>query len=132
MPLTTSSKTSSSSNSVISSHCTDLRACINGNTTRGQLATLNFPPVVQIKDDDIKLIVGGTRLTNPLVVGVRPSEATVSKCQQLLSQANKKDDEDPDVAVQLGNLGVFDQHSLEIWRKAVIGADVKRKITEEK
>lgn len=93
---------------------------------------LNFPPVVQIKDDDIKLIVGGTGLTNPLVVGVRPSEATVSKCQQLLSQANKKDDEDPDVAVQLGNLGVFDQHSLEIWRKAVIGADVKCKITEEK
>lgn len=133
MPLATSTKTSSSSTAVIPSHCTDLRVCVNGNTTRGQLAMLNFPPVVQVKEDNIKLIVGGTRLTNPLVVGVRPCEATVSKCQQLLSQANNlEDDQDPDVAVQLGNLGVFDQHSLEIWRKAVIAADVKRKVTEEK
>ena len=72
--------------------------------------------------------LGGTRPANPLVVGVRPCEATVSTCQQLLSQANNlEDDQDPDVAVQLGNLGVFDQHSLEIWRKAVIGADAKVK-----
>ena len=65
------------------------------------------------------------------MVGVKPCDATLSKCQQLPSQ-DKEDDEGPDVAVQLGNLGVCDQHSLEIWRKAMMGVDVKRKVTEEK
>ena len=132
MRLSTSSKTSPPSSTVISPACTDLRVCVNGNATRGQLAMVNFPPVVQIKDDDIKLIIGAKRLTNPLMVGVRPSESTVSKCQQLLSQANEDDDDEPDVAIQLTGLGVFDQHTVEIWRKAVIGAGVKRKVTEEK
>lgn len=132
MPLSTSSKTSSSSTAVVSPQCTDLRICVNGNATRGQIAMVNFPPVVQIKDDDIKLIIGPKRLTNPLMVGVRPCESTINKCQQLLSQANEDDDEEPDVAIQLANLGVFDQHMIELWRKAVLGAAVKRKVTEEK
>ena len=132
IPLSTSSKTLSSSTTVIAPPCTDFRICVNRNATRGQLAMLNFPPVVQIEDVDIKLIIGAKCLTNPLLMGVRPCESTVSKCQQLLSQANKDDDEEPDVAIQLANLGVFDQHTVKICRKAVIGAAVKRKVTEEK
>ena len=132
MPVSNSSITSSSSTAVVSPHSADLRICVNGNATRGELAMVNFPPVVQIKDDDIKLIIGPKRLTNPLMVGVRPCEATISKCQQLLSQADEDDDNESDVAIQLANLGVFDQHMIEIWRKAVIGAAVKRRVTEEK
>ena len=132
MPPSTSSRTSSPSTTAISPVGTDLRVCANGNATRGQLAMVNFPPVVQITDDDTTLIIGAKRVTNPLMVGVRPSESTVSKCLQLLSQANEDDDEEPDVAIQLAGLGVFDQHTVEIWRKAVIGAAIKRKVTEEK
>ena len=66
------------------------------------------------------------------MVGVRPCEATISKCQQLLSQADDDDDNESDVAIQLANLGAFDQHMIEIWRKAAVGAAVKRKVTEEK
>ena len=134
MPLSTSSKTSSSSTAVVSPQCTDLRICVNGNATRGQIAIImvNFPPVVQIKDDDIKIIIGPKRLTNLLMLGVRPCESTIKKCQQLLTQANEDDDEEPDVAIQLANMGVFDEHMIEIWRKAVLGAAVQRKVTEEK
>ena len=132
MPLSNSSITTSSSTAVVSPHCADLRICVNANATRGQHAMVNFPPVVQIKDNDIKLIIGPKRPTNPLMVGVTPCEATISKCQQLLSQADDNDDNKSDVAIQLTNLGVFDQHMIEIWRKAVIGAAVKRKLTEEK
>ena len=132
MPLSTSSKTSSSSTAVVSPQCTDLRICVNGNATRGQIAMVNFPPVVQIKDDDIKIIIGPKHLTNPLMLGVRPCESTIRKCQELLSQANEDDDEVSDVAIQLANMGVFDEHMIEIWRKAVLGAAVQRKVTEEK
>ena len=48
------------------------------------------------------------------------------------SISDEDDDNESDVAIQLANLGAFDQHMIEIWRKAVIGAAVKRKMTEEK
>ena len=74
----------------------------------------------------IKLKIGAKSLTNPLVVGVRCCEAT-------LSQTNEDDDKAPDVTIQLAGLGVFDQRTVEIWRKlAAINAAVKRKVTAEK
>ena len=66
-----------------------------------------------------------------MVLRVRPAESTLQKCQQLLNQASGDDDEEPDVAIKLGNLGVFDKQSVEIWTKAMIAANVKRKVAEE-
>ena len=55
----------------------DLRICAANDCSRGQLATLNLPPVIQIPDDDIELVVDPGRLNNPLQSPVRPSESTV-------------------------------------------------------
>ena len=92
----------------------DLRTCANKATTRCQLAVLNLPLVFNIQDDEIELVIDPRHLSNPLVLGRRPSESTVRKCQQLLSQARDEDDE-PNVALKVGYLGVFNRHSLEIW-----------------
>lgn len=108
----------------------DLRACINKALTRCQLAKLNLPPVVQIQDDEIDLVSDARQFNNPLVLRARPSESTVSKCQQLLNQASNEDDE-CDVAIKLGNLGVFHTHALDIWRGAFLAADLKRKLAVE-
>ena len=112
------------------SYSSDLRACVNKASTRCQLAKLNLPPVVQIEDDEIELVSDARHFINPLMLGARPSESTVSKCQQLINQASNEDDES-DVAIKLGNLGVFRTHALDIWRRAFLAADLKRKVAVE-
>ena len=44
----------------------DLRICTANNSFRGNLVTLNLPPVMQIAHDDIQLVVDPWRLNNPL------------------------------------------------------------------
>ena len=130
MPSTTASKQLSFPGYKMPSYNTDLRDCANKAATRCQLAKMKLPPVVQIKDDEIELVFNARRLSNPLVLTARPSESTVSKCHQLLCQASDGDDE-PNVAIKLGNLGVFHGHSLEIWRRAFVATNLKCKVAEE-
>ena len=105
---------SASHNSATSSpsYEADLKTCASSKITRGQLATLNLPPVVQIVDNSIQLFAGAQRLSNPLKLTVRPSESTLNKSYQLINQANDDSDdsdkEDQGMSVQLGDLGAFD------------------------
>lgn len=41
------------------------------------------------------------------------------------------DEEELDIAVRFGDLGVFDYRALEIWMKALTAASIKRKVKEE-
>lgn len=113
----------------------DLKTCASSKITRGQLATLNLPPVVQIADSNIQLVVGAQRLSNPLKLTVRPSESTLNKCYQLMNQANDDSDdsdkEDQGMSVQIGDLGAFDYRGLDIMMKASTAASVKQKVKEE-
>ena len=112
------------------SYSTDLRACTNKAATRCQLALLNFPPVVQFQDDDVELVIDARCLSNPLVLGIRPSESTIRKCLKLICQLSDGDDQ-ADVALKLGNQGVFHNRALEIWQRALLATDLKHKVTEE-
>ena len=114
----------------MSPYSTDLRACSKINATRGQLAILNLPPVVQIQDDEIELVIDAKHFTNPLMLSARPSESTVIKCQQLLCQTSDEDDE-TDIAIKLGDLGVFHRDSLEIWGRAFLATNLKSKVSQE-
>lgn len=129
-PPTTSSKQLSLAGFKMSPYSTDLRACAKKDATRGQLAILNLPPVVQIQDDEIELVIDAKRFTNPLMLSARPSESTVTKCRQLLCQTNDEDDE-TDMAIKLGNVGVFHRHSLEIWGRAFLATNLKSKVSQE-
>ena len=129
-----------SHNSTMSTTCSpsfdeDLKACASSKITRGQLATLNLPPVVHIADNSIQLIAGAQRLSNPLKLTVRPSESTLNKCYQLMNQASydsgDSDTEDQDISVQIGDLGAFDYRSLDIMMKASTAASVKQRVKEE-
>ena len=84
----------------------------------GQLATLDLPPVIQIPNDDIELVVDPGCLNNPLQSPVRPSESV-------------HDDEDLDTAVKFGDLGVFDSRALDIWMKASKASSIKFRVQEE-
>lgn len=127
---TPSSKIVSLPSNKVPSYSTGLRACTNKAATRCQLSLLNLPPVVQFQDDEVELVIDARRLSNPLVLGVRPSESTIRKCQELICQATDEDDE-PDVALKLGNQGVFHRHALKIWQRALLATDLKHKVTEE-
>lgn len=111
----------------------DFRFCATSNGTRGQLATLNLPPVMPIADDDIQLVVNPLRLNNPLQLPVRPSESAVSKGYRLVNEATdeESDDEDIEAAVKFGDLGIFDVNTLDIWTKASKAATIKLKVQEE-
>ena len=112
------------------SYSTDLRACTNKSATRFQLALLNLPPVVQFQDDEVELVFDARCLSNPLVLGIRPSESTIRKCQKLICQQSDEDDQ-ADVALKLGNQGVFHSCALEIGQRALLATDLKHKVTEE-
>ena len=92
----------------------DLRISSANDCSRGQLATLNLPPVIQIPDDDIELVVDPGHLNNPLQSPVRPSESAITKGYRLMDAATGEtsDDEDFDAAVKFGDLGVFDSRAL--------------------
>lgn len=111
----------------------DFRFCAAINGTRGQLATLNLPPVMQIADDDIQLVVNPMHLNNPLQLPVRPSESAVSKGYRLGNESTdeESDDEDVEAAVKFGDLGIFDISALDIWNKASKAATIKLKVQEE-
>ena len=113
----------------------DLKACASSKITRGQLATLNLPPVVYIADNSIQLIAGAQCLSNPLKLTVRPSEPTLNKCYQLMNQASYDSGdsvkEDQDISVQIGDLGAFDYRALDIMMKASTAASVKQRVKEE-
>ncbi|CAH3182895.1 unnamed protein product, partial [Porites lobata] len=87
----------------------DLRICAANDCSRGQLATLNLPPVIQIPDDDIEL-------------GYRLMDAATGETS---------DDEDFDTAVKFGVLGVFDSRALDIWMKASKASSIKFIVQEE-
>ena len=98
----------------------DLRICAANDCSRGQLATPNLPPVIQIPDDDIGLVVDPGCLNNPLQSPVRPSESAITTGYRLMDAATGEDsdDEDFDTAVKFGNLGASDSRALDIWMKA--------------
>ena len=111
----------------------DLRICAAQNSSRGQLTTLNLPPVMQIADDDIQLVVDPGRLNNPLQSPVRTSELAIKKAYQLMDEASGEDsdDEDLNTAIKFGDLGVFDSRALEIWMKASRAASIKFRVQKE-
>ena len=111
----------------------DLRICAANNCSRGQLATLNLPPVIQIPDDDIELVVDPGHLNNPLQSPVRPSESAITKGYRLMDAATGEtsNDEDFDAAVKFGDLGVFDSRALDIWMKASKDSSIKFRVQEE-
>ena len=111
----------------------DLRICAANDCSRDQLATLNLPPVIQIPDDDIELVVAPGRLNNPLQSPVRSSESAITKGYRLMDAATGEDsdDEDFDTAVKFGDLGVFDSRALEIWMKASKASCIKFRVQEE-
>ena len=111
----------------------DLRICAANDCSRGQLATINLPPVIQIPDDDIELVVDPGRLNNPLQSPVRPSESAITKGYRLMHAATGEtsDDEDFDTAVKFGDLGVFDSRALGIWMKASKASSIKFRVQEE-
>ena len=111
----------------------DLRICAAKNCSRGRLATLKLPPVMQIADDDIQLVVDPGRLSNPLQSPVRPSESTINKAYKLMDEASGEDsdDEDLNTTVKFGNLGVFDSRALNIWMKASRAASIMFRVQEE-
>ena len=63
----------------------DLPICAANDCSRGQLATLDLPPVIQIPDDDIELVVDPGCLNNPLQSPVRPSESVMMRISTLQS-----------------------------------------------
>ena len=94
-----------------------MNLCCKIDCSRGQLATLNLPPVIQIPADDIELLVDPGCLNNPLQSPVRPSESAISKGYRLMDACptgEDSDDEDFDTAVKFGHLGVFDSRALDI------------------
>ena len=118
----------------VPSYSEDLRACATRQTsTRGQLSSYNLPPVIQITDDHIELVKCPERLSNPLKLSFRPSESTVRKGYRLINQASgyDSDDEDLDIAVKFGDLGVFDTWAMDIWIKASSAASIKARVKEE-
>ena len=129
-PPTASSKQLSLPGFKMSPYSTDLRACARVDATRSQLAILNLPPIVKIQDDEIELVIDAKRFTNTLMLSARPSESTVTKCQQLLCQTSDEDDE-TDMAIKLGDLGVFHRDSLEIWGRASLATNLKSKVSQE-
>ena len=116
------------------SYFEDLRACATSKTsTRGQLSSYNLPPVIQIADDKIELVYCPERLSNPLKLSFRPSEFAVRKGYRLINHASgyESDDEDLDIAVKFGDLGVFDTRAMDIWIKASSAASIKSRVKEE-
>ena len=74
----------------------DLRICAVNDCSRGQLATLNLLPVIEIPDDDIELVVDLGCLNNPLQSPVRPSESAITKGYRLMDAATGEDSDDED------------------------------------
>ena len=111
----------------------DLRICAANDCSGGPLATLNLPPVIQIPDDDIELVVDLGCLNNPLQSPVRPSESAITKGYRLMDAATREDSdgEDFDTAVKFGDLGVFDSRALDIWMKASKASSIKFRVQEE-
>ena len=132
-PSTGSAPSPSTNPTTVPSYFEEFRVCAAKNTTRGQIATLNLPPVLQIEDDDIQLVIGPDRINNPLQLAVRPSESALTKGYRLINGANEQDsdDEELDVAVKMGDLGVFDCRELDIWTRASKGASIKCRVREE-
>ena len=66
-------------------------------------------------------------------LAVRPSESVLSKGYRLINGANGEDsdDEELDVAVKMGDFGVFDCRALDIWTPASKGASIKCRVKEE-
>ena len=97
------------------------------------LLPLILPPIIQIPDDDIELVVDPGRLNNPLQSPVRPSESAITKGYRLMdaTTGEDSDDEDFDTAVKFGDLGVFDSRALDIWMKASKASSIKFRVQEE-
>ena len=111
----------------------DLQISAANDCSRGQLASLNLPLVIQIPDDDIKLVVDPGRLNNPLQSPVRPSESAITKGYRRMDAATEEDsdDEDFNTAVKFGDLEVFDSRALDIWMKASKASSIKFRLQEE-
>ena len=111
-----------------------MNLCCKIDCSRGQLATLNLLPVIQIPDDDIELVVDPGRLNNALQSPVRPSESAISKGYRLMDACptgEDSDEEDFDTAVKFGDLGVFDSRALGIWMKVSKASSIKFRVQEE-
>ena len=72
-------------------------------------------------------------INNPLNLTVRPSESALTEGNKLINGASGEDsdDEDLDIAVKFGHLGVFDCRAIDIWMKASKAASIKRRAQEE-
>lgn len=115
------------------SYSEDLRICTAKNTTRGRIGTLNLPPVIQVAEDDVQLVLGPERLNNPLQLTVRPSESALTKGYRFINGASggDSDDEDLDLGVEVGHLGVFDCQAIDIWITAAKAVAIKCQVQEE-
>ena len=82
----------------------DLRICAANDCSRGQLDTLNLPPVIQIQDDDIELVVDPGRLNNPLQSPVRPSESATTKGYGLIDAATEETSDDDRISTLQSSL----------------------------
>ena len=95
-----------------------------------QLADLQLPPVIMLHESDLDVVYNPSRLSNPLMIAVRPPASIVKKCLEMLRDASTNvadscvldDDDDTgeenDIAIQVGGLGVFSGRSLNIWNSA--------------
>ncbi|KXJ06390.1 hypothetical protein AC249_AIPGENE6093 [Exaiptasia diaphana] len=118
----------------------DLRKCNNHNLTRRQLSDMKLPPVVNLSHADLEVVNSPLRISNPLLIGVRPSSSIVKICKEMLSTPTNHvqiydDDsdsgEDCDDAVQLGGLGTFNRQALNIWERASEVSAVSVRVKEE-
>jgi hypothetical protein len=104
--------------------------CNQDNLTRRQLSNIHLPPVVMLSELDLDVVQNPTRLSNPLLIAVRPSESIVRKCIEMMqplpnsvagvciNDSNDDDDDIDDLGIQVGGLGVFNRCALKIWEGA--------------
>lgn len=122
------------SNIATTTYVADLMVCATADATRGQLSTLSLPPVAQIPDHCICVVSDPERLNNPLQLMFRPSETALRKGYQLIDQANndsESEDEDHQVAVKFGELGVFDCRAIDVLISACKASLTKMRVKEE-
>lgn len=123
-------------NVILTTPFPDLRLCVNPSLTRRQLSNLSLPPVIKLATRDLDVINSPVAISNPLMIGARPSRTIINKCRSLLQRivhgdVLDDDDDDDELGVQVGGLGIFNTNSLGIWEKAANASDICVNVKEE-
>ena len=74
---------------------------------------------------DLHLVVDPLCLTNPFTFPVGLSENAVTNCYKMLDRAS---DEDEEIGVEIGTLGIFNSSSVGIWKRACYAASLHWKL----